>query len=73
MLHAAIDTQMMKYLKDKCLAKNFKASTIESVGLLEYITLQKLVGKNIKDEFTNLIRPVQWDDIIWFRLNRPTE
>jgi hypothetical protein len=73
MLHAAVDTQMMKYLKDKCREDNFKASTIEAVGLSEYITLQKLVDKNIQDEFMNLIRPVHWDDIIWYRLNRPSE
>lgn len=70
MLHAAVDTSMMKNLKEKYPRENFKAATIESVGKSEYVALQKLVTKHIKDEFKNLILPVHYDDIMWHRLNR---
>lgn len=70
MLHAAVDTSMMKNLKEKYPRENFKAATIESVGKSEYVALQKLVTKHIKDKFKDLILPVHYDDIMWHRLNR---
>ena len=70
LLHAGIDGLMMKYLKKRYPKENIKAQTIEAVNKAEYVTLQKLVKKHIADEFKNLIVPVQWDDIMWYRLNR---
>jgi hypothetical protein len=70
MLHAAVDTLMMKNLKKKYPEENIKAGTIEAVGKTDYVTLQKLVIKHIEDEFNSTILPVQYDDIMWYRLNR---
>ena len=69
-LHAAVDTRMMKKLKEDYPNEKIKAQTIKGVSKSEYIALQRLVGKNIEDKFNNEILPVQYDDIIWFLLNR---
>jgi len=69
-LHAAVDTVMMKNLKRKYPNNNIKAETVEGVTKLEYVALQKLVARHIEDEFNSLIFPVQYDDIMWRRLNR---
>jgi hypothetical protein len=70
LLHAAVDTKMMKDLKKKIQQEDIKAETIEAVSQAEYVTLQNMVNINIKDEFKNQIFPVHWDDILWYRLNR---
>ena len=69
-LHAAVDTRMMKNLKKEYPRESIKAETVEAVSEPEYFALQKLVSKHIEDEFNNLILPVQYDDIMWHRLNR---
>jgi hypothetical protein len=70
LLHAGIDTVMMKNLKENHPQKNIKARTIEAVDKPEYMSLQKLVKMQIEDKFDDQIFPVQWDDIMWYRLNR---
>lgn len=70
MLHAAVDTLMMKNLKKKYPKETIKATTIKAVGKSDYETLQNLVTKHIKDEYADSIMPVHYDDIIWHRLNR---
>ena len=70
MLHAAIDTLMMKNLKKTYPGEKIKATTIEAVDMSEYCTLQKLVIKHIQDKYANLILPVHYDDIMWHQLNR---
>ena len=69
-LHGAVDTLIMKNLKKEYPKENIKAETIEAVSKSEYFALQKLVAKHIEDEFKSLILPVQYDDIMWHRLNR---
>lgn len=69
-LHAAVDTRMMKNLKKKYPQNNIEAETVEAVTKPEYFVLQELVARHLKDEFNNLILPVQYDDIMWRRLNR---
>ena len=70
LLHGAVDTLMMKDLKTRFPNANIKAETIEAVERIDYFSLQNLVTKHIEDEFDNQILPVQWDDIMWHRLNR---
>jgi hypothetical protein len=70
MLHAAVDTLMMKDLKENYPYETIKAETIEAVSKSEYDTLQKMVNWHIEDKFQNKIFPVHWDDIMWYRLNR---
>jgi hypothetical protein len=72
MLHAALDNLMLKKLKEKYPKENIKAQTISDVDKSEYVALQKLVTRHIEDDFKNMILPVQYDDIMWHRLNRPS-
>ena len=72
MLHAALDNLMMKKLKEKYPKENIKAQTISDVDKFEYVALQKLVTRHIEDDYKNMILPVQYDDIMWHRLNRPS-
>lgn len=71
-LNAAVDTRMMKHLKKIAgsEASLIEATSIEDVDAKTYTNLQKLVRKDIKDNFQNSILPVQWDDIIWRQLNK---
>jgi len=69
-LHAAVDTRMMKNLKKNYPQNNIEAETVEAVTKPEYFAMQELVPRHLKDEFNNLILPVQYDDIMWRRLNR---
>lgn len=70
LLHAAVDTKMMKYLKAKYQQEDIKAESIEAVTKAEYVTIQKMVNMDIEDKFENQIFPVHWDDMMWYRLNR---
>ena len=70
LLHGAVDTPIMKNLKSKYPNTGIKSETIESVGKSEYDALQRLVAKHIQEEFKSDIFPVQYDDIMWHRLNR---
>jgi len=70
-LHAAIDTKMLKHLKENW--GGFSANSIEHVDEETYFELQKLVRKDIikkKDEFPKGICPVEWEDIMWRKLNK---
>ena len=69
-LHGAVDTPIMNNIKSKYPDAGVRSKTIESVGKPEYALLQKLVSKHIQDEFNMEISPVQYDDIMWHRLNR---
>lgn len=73
-LNAAVDTKMMKHLKEmpNAEASSIAATSIEDVDEKTYATLQSLVRKDIienKVEFPNTNYPVEWDDIMWRRLN----
>jgi hypothetical protein len=72
LLHAGIDTKMMKALKEDYPEANIQAETIEAISKSDYVSLQNLVVKHIEDKFQNQIMPVQYDDIMWYRLNRGT-
>jgi hypothetical protein len=72
-LHGAVDTAMMKYLKLMHPETRVRAVTIEQVDEQTYRVLQALIARDIKDNFQSDILPVQWDDIMWQKLNRGTE
>ena len=71
-LNSAIDTKMMKYLKGLSCneSSNISATTVEQVNEDTYHTLQDLVHRDIEDTFDDSIMAVDWDDIMWRRLNR---
>ena len=73
-LNSAVDTKMMKYLKERPYkeASDIFAMTIEQVDEDTYNRLQYLVRRDIEDTFKSLILPVDWDDILWRYLNRKT-
>ncbi|MGQ9545976.1 MAG: hypothetical protein ACUVTR_02265 [Dehalococcoidia bacterium] len=71
-LNAAVDTKMMNHLKEVAglEASLIEATSIEDVDAKTYANLQRLVRKDIKDNFQSSILPVQWDDIMWRQLNK---
>lgn len=71
-LNSAIDTKMMKYLKNSLThtEQSFDATSIEDVRDIDtYAKLQTLVQKDIESNFPTRILHVQWDDIKWRELN----
>jgi len=69
-LHSAIDTPIMKYLKQRYPRANINACTIGAIDKKTYGTLQELIARDIKEKFQDTIYPVHYDDIMWNRLNR---
>ena len=70
-LNAAIDTKMMNHLKKMRgrYVSLFCATSVEDVDAKTYRKLQELVREDIEHSFQSLILPVQWDDIMWRKLN----
>jgi len=70
-LNAAIDTKMMRHLKSipNAEAPSIIATSIEDVTERTYHRLQELVRDDIEHNFQSSILPVEWDDIIWRKLN----
>ncbi len=69
-LNSAIDTKMMGYLKRLSGGDAVNATSIEQVNENTYMILQRLVWRDINKTFAGSILPVEWDDIMWRRLNR---
>ncbi|NBB07164.1 hypothetical protein [Pseudomonas monteilii] len=69
-LHSAIDNPIMHFLKSRYPLIKIEARTIETLEMQEYKTLQSLIINHIEEEFNSNIFPVQYDDIMWRRLNR---
>ena len=71
-LNPAVDTKMMGYLKDKAYAEasSIRATAISHVDENTYAVLQRLVYEDINGKFAGSILPVEWDDIMWRRLNK---
>jgi hypothetical protein len=68
-LHGAVDTPILTNLRERYEGQ-ITATTIEKISEADYQSLQKLIEQHIKDEFKTAIRPVQYDDVMWSRLNR---
>ena len=69
-LHGAVDTPILKHLREMYAETEVSARTIEQIDRDEYRKLQDLIKRHIKDEFHDAICPVQYDDVMWSRLNR---
>ena len=70
-LHGAIDTPIMKHLKETKLASvKVRATTIKGLDREAYEALQSIV---MAESLTRKLHPVQYDDILWRRLNRNTK
>ncbi len=70
-LHAAVDTKMMKHLKN-VYPGDIRPwpATIEQVKHNEYLAIQEVVNKFIDEKHGGTITPTQFDDIYWEALNR---
>ncbi len=68
-VNSAIDNQFIKHLKKKYGV----CSHIKNLGDIDepaYEELQQCISREIEEDFDNQIMPVQYDDIMWERLNR---
>ena len=68
-LNGAIDTPIMTNLA-ACFPYQVGAKTIEGVNEAIYKKLQELVAEDTAKNFKGNILPVQYDDIMWAKLNR---
>ncbi len=69
-LKGAIDTPILSYLKNKYAREDILATNIELIDRKQYEALQGLIDKDIKEQYCNSILPVEYDDILWTKLNR---
>ncbi len=68
LLHGAVDTPIMKCLKKSEYATTtIRAANIKQVDKTSYQALQSLV---LAESRARKIQPVQYDDIMWWQLNR---
>ena len=70
LLNCAIDTQLLNYLRDTFPDEDITATTVEQIDRNTYVKLQELIRLDISRRFNNEIIPTQYDDIMWYELNR---
>jgi hypothetical protein len=69
-LHGAVDVPIMDHLKHKYPEVPVHATRIEQIDESTYQLLQTLVLRDTRDSFHNNVSLVQYDDIMWQKLNR---
>lgn len=69
-LNTGIDYPLLQYLKKIFPNENIFANTVEQIDRSIYKKLQELIRLDIKNKFNHQILPIQYDDIMWFLLNR---
>jgi hypothetical protein len=69
-LNTAIDNPILKHLKRIFPNENVSSKTVEQIDKNTYKKLQQLIKTDIMTNFSNNILPTQYDDIMWYRLNR---
>lgn len=70
LLHGALDNEIVKHLIQKFPETRIKSKQLEDIDRPKYEQLQSLVGREIREDFNSEILPVQYDDILFRRLNR---
>ncbi len=60
---------LSKVHKEELLSST-RGMTVEQINQNTYDKLQNLIKYDIKNNFNNDIIPTQYDDIMWYRLNR---
>ncbi len=73
MLHAAIDNQILDHLKRRFPTAGVEATSIADMNRADYELLQSLIATEIREDFNSKIYRVQYDDILFLRLNRSYE
>lgn len=66
-MKGAVDTPILKHLKETFIDKSIKAKTIEQIDREAYELLQGLIDTESQGK---AILPVQYDDLMWRDLNR---
>ena len=69
-LHTAIDNPILRHLKEVFPSEMVNSNTVEQIDKETYKKLQQLVKADIRTTFADGIVPTQYDDIMWYRLNR---
>jgi len=69
-LNTAIDNPILKHLIKLFPNENILATTVEKIDENTYTKLQRLIRIDIMERFNNDILAIQYDDIMWNRLNR---
>ena len=69
-LNTAIDNPLLKHLKKSFPNEVVSANTLEQIDQIAYKKLQSLIRLDIEENFNIEILPTQYDDIMWYRLNR---
>jgi hypothetical protein len=72
-LRLAIDTPFLEYLRRTFPQADIQARTIADIDRRSYFKLQGLAVNNAKTIFGSEILPVQYDDIMWRKLNRTSQ
>ena len=57
-------------MKDTFPDEDITATTVEQIDRNTYIKLQEILRLDISRRFNNEILPTQYDDIMWYELNR---
>jgi len=70
LLNCPIDTPLLNYLKETFPSESISATTIEKIDRDTYVRLQELIRIDIRRRFNNELLPTQYDDIMWYELNR---
>jgi hypothetical protein len=74
-LNGTIGTRILRHLFKKLediYGKSYSAHlwAIKMINKEDYDLLQKVIRQDIRDSFDDTISPVQYDDVMWRRLNR---
>ena len=70
MLHGALDNQIIRHLIARFHCAGITSENLEDVDREKYDKLQSLLHKEILEDFYSAIHPVEYDDIMFRRLNR---
>jgi hypothetical protein len=70
MLRGALDNQIIKHLIARFPCAGITSESLEDVDRGKYDKLQALVNQQILEDFCSAIDPVEYDDIMFRRLNR---
>jgi hypothetical protein len=71
-LHGAIDTPILAYLRQRPSDTKIIATRIAEIDEDAYRVLQLLLKRDLDMNHADEISPVEYDDILWRRLNRST-
>jgi hypothetical protein len=69
-LNSAVDNPILRHLKEAFPDEIVNSKTVEQIDKQTYKKLQQLIKADIRATFADGIVPTQYDDIMWYCLNR---